>query len=67
MPDIVVSVGVFCTCGEHLCKQSAGGSTPNRKLPFITVTPCPKCLKEAKDIGNCEGYDEGLVGSLGDV
>ncbi len=63
MPDIVVSVGVFCTCGEHLCKQSQGGSTPNRKLPFITVAPCHTCMEKARN----EGYSEGRVGGWGDV
>ncbi len=52
MPDIKVSVGIFCKCGEHLCNQSVGGNTPNRKLPFITVEPCKKCLGKS--------YDEGL-------
>ncbi len=64
MPDITVSVGVFCECGEHLCKQSEGGNTPNRKLPFITVKPCRKCLGKSyirgETAGKREGYEQGI-------
>ncbi len=61
MPDISISVGIFCKCGEHLCNQAVGGKTPNRKLPFITVTPCSKCLLKAIEEGKGVGYETGYV------
>lgn len=67
MPNIEVSVGVFCKCGEHLCKQSEGGRTPNRKLPYITVEPCRKCLETVKDEGYERGDDEGYNRGVSDT
>ena len=57
MPEIEVSVSVYCSCGEGLCNQSSSGS--NRNGAFITVEPCAKCLESAKEEGKKEGYDEG--------
>lgn len=45
---IRVEFAVFCACGEGLCQQSTaedGNYYSGRK---ITVTPCQKCLAQAR-------------------
>lgn len=44
---------VWCSCGQGLCSQCEdvkGG---------ISVEPCEKCLKKARDEGYDDGHDTG--------
>ena len=56
MPEITVECEVFCSCGEGLCGQSAGGS--GQYGPVITVEPCQKCLDAARKEGYTEAQQE---------
>lgn len=61
MPAFEVEFEVYCSCGEGLCNQSAGGTGP--RGPSVTVEPCKKCIEldsdEARDEGYAEGHKEG--------
>jgi hypothetical protein len=59
MPEIRVDVEIYCSCGEGLCRQSDAGNTRGRGTPYITVSPCEKCLEKAKDDGRDKGYSDG--------
>lgn len=60
MPALELEFEVYCACGEGLCQQTTEGRTRGRGMPFITVTPCEKCMERARDEGYSMGYGEGL-------
>lgn len=60
MPSLTVEFEVYCgKCGAGLCQQSEVRKGDWRSQPGINVDPCEKCLEEAKDEGDEEGYQRG--------
>jgi hypothetical protein len=53
MPNVNVNIEIFCDCGEGLCNQSVGGDGS------ITVSPCERCVEEARSESYNDGYDAG--------
>ena len=58
MAEITVEFEVICSCGNTLSAEEKITHNPNRAKEVI-VEPCEKCLAEAKDKGDTEGYDRG--------
>ncbi len=57
MPEITVTLELSCTrCGTDLAAQA---ESPGGKYKQIKVEPCEKCLDEAKEEGDDEGYSRG--------
>jgi len=65
MPEIVVEVEVWCSCGEGLCGNSTGCTGG------IIVEPCEKCLEAARtesyDEGNEAGYNDGYDAGIAEA
>jgi hypothetical protein len=62
MPTLPLEFEVYCgKCGAGLCGNCTEGKTPGRGAPLIKVDPCEKCLENAKDEGDTEGYERGLA------
>lgn len=58
MPDIEVTIDLYCSCGHHMCSNGTSGSRHGR--PCFTIEPCPDCLENAKAEGDRDGYERGL-------
>lgn len=59
MPAFDVEFEVWCSCGEGLCNQ-ANTDTPFRRSGLhVTIEPCEKCLDNAKEEADSEGYGRG--------
>jgi hypothetical protein len=53
--EVDVEVEVWCgTCGDGLCR------TVNVRGNSITVSPCERCIEDAKRDGYNSGYDDGV-------
>lgn len=54
MPNIEVSIEIFCSCGAGIC-GNASVTSRNSSRPAFTVEPCEKCIERA----DSEGYERG--------
>jgi len=60
MPALQLEFEVFCAnCGAGLCNNCTEGTTRTRRMEFIEIEPCEKCLSKAKDDGYDKGYEKG--------
>jgi len=57
MPDIAVTIDLYCSCGCHMCSYGIAGEKYGR--PCFIIEPCPECLEKAKDEGYTRGLEEG--------
>lgn len=63
MPDIsfntevTTDVELNCSCGNSL----SGRAKYSGKTPWLEVKPCERCLARAKDDGESEGYERGVI------
>jgi hypothetical protein len=62
MPDIVVSIDIWCAgCGAGLCPGTMTGSPSRGNVnENFQVEPCSRCLADARKDGRDEGYTDGL-------
>lgn len=65
MPSVDVEVEVYCDgCGAGLCNNTRVGTTRGRGQQYFSVSPCEKCIDQAKDEafkeGRQAGYNERL-------
>lgn len=59
-----ITLSVACDqCGEEL-EVACLASNRRHEDMVLRVTPCPKCLAEAKDKGYDEGHDAGYEDGL---